>query len=71
MFKLIILSQIGANRYQNIILEILLLSPLWSTVQCNGSKKNTIRGSKYDAFDGPDCRLLKGTILHFEANCLN
>ena len=27
--------------------------------------------SKYDAFEGPDCLLLKGTILHFEANCLN
>jgi hypothetical protein len=33
IFKLIILSQIGAKRYQNIILEILLLSPLWSTVE--------------------------------------
>ena len=31
MFKLI--KQIGTSRYQNIILEILLLSPLWSTVQ--------------------------------------
>ena len=31
MFKLIILGQIGANRYQNIILEILLLSPLQSS----------------------------------------
>ena len=31
--QIIILSQIGANRYQNSILEIILLSPLWSTVQ--------------------------------------
>ena len=35
MFKLIFLSQIGANRYKNIILEILLLSPPppWRAVQ--------------------------------------
>ena len=34
MFKLITLSQIRANRYQNLTIEILLLSPLppWSTV---------------------------------------
>jgi hypothetical protein len=32
MFKLK-LTQIGANRYKNIIFEILLLSPFWSTVQ--------------------------------------
>ena len=33
MFKIIILSQIGADRYQKLIFEILLLSPLgelWS-----------------------------------------
>ena len=34
-FKMILLSQIGANRYQNIILEILFLSPLWRPVHCS------------------------------------
>ena len=33
MFKIIILSQIGADRYQKLIFEILLLSPPWRTVQ--------------------------------------
>ena len=33
MFKIIILSQIGADRYQKHILEILLLSPPWRAVQ--------------------------------------
>ena len=32
MFKIIILSQIGADRYQKHIFEILLLSPPWSVV---------------------------------------
>ena len=32
MFKIIILSQIGADRYQKLIFEILLLSPPWRTV---------------------------------------
>ena len=34
MFKIIILSQIGADRYQKHIFEILLLSPPWSVVPC-------------------------------------
>ena len=34
MFKLIILSQIRAIRHQNLTIEILLLSPFWSTVHC-------------------------------------
>ena len=33
MFKIIILSQIGTDRYQKHIFEILLLSPPWSVVQ--------------------------------------
>ena len=33
MFKIIILSQIGADRYQKHIFEILLLSPPWSVVE--------------------------------------
>ena len=32
MFKIIILSQIGADRYQKHIFEILLLSPPWRAV---------------------------------------
>ena len=32
MFKIIILSQIGTDRYQKHIFEILLLSPPWSVV---------------------------------------
>ena len=32
MFKIIILSQIGADRYQKHIFEILLLSPPWTVV---------------------------------------
>ena len=36
MFKIIILSQIGADRYQKHIFEILLLSPPWSVV-CSGA----------------------------------
>ena len=32
MFKIIILSQIGADRYQKLIFKILLLSPPWRTV---------------------------------------
>jgi hypothetical protein len=32
MFKIIILSQIGADRYQKHIFKILLLSPPWSVV---------------------------------------
>ena len=35
MLKIIILSQIGADRYQKHIFEILLLSPPWSVVQCD------------------------------------
>ena len=37
MFKIIILSQIGADRYQKLLFEILLLSPPWRAVQCEDS----------------------------------
>ena len=34
MFKINILSQIGADRYQKLIFEILLLSPRWRAQYC-------------------------------------
>ena len=41
MFKIIILSQIGADRYQKLIFEIVLLSPTpWSTVHCSSTAIN-------------------------------
>ena len=43
MFKLIILSQFGAHRYQKLIFEILLLSPLWSTVESDKIKALLLR----------------------------
>ena len=33
IFKIFILSQIGADRYQKLIFKILLLSPPWRAVQ--------------------------------------
>ena len=48
--KLIILSQIGANIYQNLILKILLLSPLWSTVCWRQSLKYIIISKKIPLF---------------------
>ena len=35
----IISTSIGAKEYKKLILEILLLSPLWSTVHCTMFKK--------------------------------
>ena len=35
MFKIAILSQIGADRYQKLIFEILFLPPPWRTVYCS------------------------------------
>ena len=40
MFKIIILSQIGADRYKKLIFEILILSPPWRTVQVGGGADN-------------------------------
>jgi hypothetical protein len=61
MFKLIILSQIGADRYQNIILEILLLSPPPPFgALCNGVlKQSYILGATHLYGIGTDNRVYK------------
>ena len=42
MFKIIILSQIGADRYQKHIFEILLLSAPWRAVQGRQDRQNIV-----------------------------
>ena len=66
MFKIIILSQIGANGYQKHIFEILLLSPPWRAVYCDYDYdgKNKIHAPSFS----PMYEVSMNTVYTFQKN---